>query len=161
MSPTTSTTGASDGRRSPSTAKPYELVTLDDLTLDEAIVVWEYAKLSLDQIPDLEGFHPGVVAALIHIAVARGEPGEIGEDDPADGRPDQGRPSCRTSSRTSARRSKSSLLPQRQTRARRAAGSGETSPATSGPPPEPSQANGSGSPGSDTGAISDPVTSAA
>src|SRR4029077_6451145 len=56
--------------------KPYELVSLDDLTLDEAIVVWEYAKVSLDQIPDLEGFHPGLVAALIHVAVARAEPGE-------------------------------------------------------------------------------------
>lgn len=54
-------------------ARTYDLVPLDEVTLDEAIVVWEYAKLSLDQIPDLEGFHPGVIAALIHIAIARVE----------------------------------------------------------------------------------------
>jgi hypothetical protein len=56
--------------------KHYELVPLDDLTLDEAQLLWDYAKLTLDQIPDLEGFHPGVTKALIHIAVARAEPGE-------------------------------------------------------------------------------------
>src|SRR5207247_10148100 len=40
------------------------------------MVVYEYTKMSLDQIPDLEGFHPGLIAALIHVAVARGEPRE-------------------------------------------------------------------------------------
>ena len=54
----------------------YELVTLDDLTLDEAMVVWDYTKLSLDQIPDLEGFHPGVDQSPDPHRVARGEPGE-------------------------------------------------------------------------------------
>lgn len=138
--------------------KPYELVTLDDVTIDEAIIVWEYAKVSLDQIPDLEGMHPGVVKALIHIAVARGEPGEsaktiremVGrlrmtelqdvfadiseevEELPPPSGPDVSSPS---------------------------EGSGETSPATSGPPPAPSEPNGSGSPGSATGSISDRVTS--
>lgn len=58
--------------------RTYPLVSLDELTLDEAMVVYDYTKLSLDQIPDLEGFHPGLVAALIHVAVARGEPRETG-----------------------------------------------------------------------------------
>src|SRR3954463_12599164 len=56
----------------------YPLVSIDELTLDEAMVVYDYTKMSLDQIPDLEGFHPGLIAALIHIAVARGEPRETG-----------------------------------------------------------------------------------
>ena len=56
----------------------YPLVSIDELTLDEAMVVYDYTKMSLDQIPDLEGFHPGLIAALIHVAVARGEPRETG-----------------------------------------------------------------------------------
>ena len=56
--------------------RTYPLVSLDELTLNEAMVVYDYTKLSLDQIPDLEGFHPGLIAALIHVAVARGEPRE-------------------------------------------------------------------------------------
>jgi hypothetical protein len=56
--------------------RDYELVTVDQLTLDEAIVVYEYTRMSLDQISDADGFHPGLIAALIHISVARGEPGE-------------------------------------------------------------------------------------
>jgi len=58
--------------------RTYPLVSLDELTLDEAMVFYDYTKMSLDEIPDLEGFHPGVVAALIHVAVARGEPRETG-----------------------------------------------------------------------------------
>jgi hypothetical protein len=54
----------------------YDLVTMDELTLDEAIVVYEYTKLSLDQILNIEGGHPGVVAAMIHVAVARARPDE-------------------------------------------------------------------------------------
>jgi hypothetical protein len=56
--------------------RDYQLVTLGELTLDEAMLVWDYTKLSLDQLGDLEGFHPGLIAALIHISVQRGEPGE-------------------------------------------------------------------------------------
>lgn len=56
--------------------RDYELVTLDELTLDEAIIVYDYAKITLAEIVDLEGFHPGVVAALIHVSVARAEPRE-------------------------------------------------------------------------------------
>ena len=51
----------------------YQLVPSDQLTLDEAMVIYDYTKLSLDELPD-EGFHPGLIAALLHIAVARGEP---------------------------------------------------------------------------------------
>jgi hypothetical protein len=140
--------------------RPYELVTLDDLTLDEAIVVWDYSKMSLDQIPDLEGFHPGVVAALIHIAVARGEPGETAK-----------------AIRQAVGRIKVDELqaifadlsveveelppPDAPEPTSTSSGSGEVSSTTSEPHPEPSPANGSGSRGSDTGATSDPVTSAA
>lgn len=135
--------------------KPYELVTLDDYTIDEAIIVWDYAHVSLDQIPDIEGMHPGVVKALIHIAVARGEPSEtaktirdavgklkmtdlqevfqdISEETEELPPPNEPEPS----------------LPN--------TGSGETSEPTGAPAPEPVPANGSGSPGSATGAISGP-----
>jgi hypothetical protein len=56
--------------------RTYPLVSLDGLTLDEAMVVYDYTKMSLDQIPDLDGFHPGLIAALIHVSVQRGEPRE-------------------------------------------------------------------------------------
>jgi hypothetical protein len=60
--------------------RDYPLVSIDQLTLDEAMVVWDYTRMSLDQIPDLEGFHPGLIAALIHIAVQRGEPRETARE---------------------------------------------------------------------------------
>lgn len=53
----------------------YPLVPPDQITLDEAMVIYDYTKLSLDELPE-EGFHPGLIAALLHIAVARGEPNE-------------------------------------------------------------------------------------
>ena len=56
--------------------RTYPLVTLDELTLAEAMTVWDYTKMGLDQIADVEGFNPGVIAALIHVSVARGEPTE-------------------------------------------------------------------------------------
>jgi hypothetical protein len=54
--------------------RDYPLVTLDQLTLDEAIVLYSWCNMGIDEIADLEGFHPGVIAALIHISVQRGEP---------------------------------------------------------------------------------------
>jgi hypothetical protein len=56
--------------------RTYQLATLDELTLAEAMIVWDYTKMGLDQIADVEGFNPGVIAALIHVSVARAEPGE-------------------------------------------------------------------------------------
>jgi len=44
--------------------------------LAEAMVVFDYTKMGLDEIAEVEGFNPGVIAALIHVSVARGEPGE-------------------------------------------------------------------------------------
>ena len=54
----------------------YQLVTIDELTLAEAMVIWDYTKMGLDEIADVEGFYPGVIAALIHVSVSRGEPNE-------------------------------------------------------------------------------------
>jgi len=56
--------------------RTYQLVTIDELTLAEAMTVWDYTKMGLDEIADIEGFYPGVIAALIHVSVARGEPDE-------------------------------------------------------------------------------------
>jgi len=56
--------------------RTYQLVTIDELTLAEAMVVWDYTRMGLDEIADIEGFYPGVIAALIHVSVARGQPDE-------------------------------------------------------------------------------------
>jgi len=56
--------------------RTYKLVGFDEYTLNEAMVFWEYTKMSQAEIADLDGFNPAVIAAMIHIAVARGEPGE-------------------------------------------------------------------------------------
>jgi hypothetical protein len=140
--------------------RTYEFVPLDELTLDEAIVVWDYSQLSLDQIPELDGFHPGVIAALIHIAVQRGEPREtaqsirrvvgamkvseletvfagISEEVDDDAVP----PSPATAP----------AGPKND--------SGADSSATGAPAPVATEANGTGSPGSDTGATFDRLTS--
>jgi hypothetical protein len=139
--------------------RKYELVTLDDLTLDEAIVVWDYAHLSLDQLPDLEGFHPGVTAALIHIAIARVEQGE----------------SARTIRQTVGKikvaeleqifadiSEETEMLPPPDApgQSSPSKGSGEASGTAGAPDQGPSPANGSGSRGSAIGATSDPGISA-
>ena len=54
--------------------RTYPLVSINEFTLDEARVYTGYTKLGLDQAGDLEGFNPDVIAALIHVSVARGEP---------------------------------------------------------------------------------------
>jgi hypothetical protein len=51
----------------------YDYVEFGTLTLDEALVLHEYSGLTLDQVQDA-GFHPGLIGALIHISVARGNP---------------------------------------------------------------------------------------
>ena len=56
--------------------RSYRLVGFDEYTLNEAMVFWDYTKMSQAEIADLDGFNPAVIAAMIHIAVARGEPGE-------------------------------------------------------------------------------------
>jgi len=56
--------------------RTYRLVGFDEYTLNEAMVFFEYTKMSQAEIVDIDGFNPAVVAAMIHIAVARGEPGE-------------------------------------------------------------------------------------
>jgi hypothetical protein len=135
--------------------RTYELVPLNELTLDEAIVVWEYSKLSLDQIADLEGFHPGVVAALIHIAVARAETGETSKTI----RKTVGRIKVADLEAifTDISEEVEELPPPNEPDASSpTSGSGETSPATGAPAPAHIPANGSGSPGSATGATSPP-----
>ena len=52
----------------------YEAVPLDEFTIDEALILWDYAKMGPDEVVEVEGFHPGVVKALIHVAVARARP---------------------------------------------------------------------------------------
>jgi len=137
--------------------RQYELVTLDDLTLDEAIVVWDYTKLSLDQIPDLEGFHPGLTAALIHIAVARAEPGETTKTI----RQQVGRIKVSELEKVFADISvevDELPPPNAPDVSLPSGGSGEDSSATSAPPPEATGQNGTGHPGSATGATSDQPT---
>lgn len=50
--------------------REYGMPAEETLTLDEAIVIHDYSKLTLDQIEG-NGGHPGLIKALIHIAVAR------------------------------------------------------------------------------------------
>lgn len=53
----------------------YDVPTIDTFGLGEAIVLHQYTGLTLDQLDEMEGLHPGVVAALLHVAVQRAEPG--------------------------------------------------------------------------------------
>lgn len=53
---------------------PYVLPALDTFDLDEAMVMYRYSHLTFDQIFELEGLHPGVIAGLLHVAIARSDP---------------------------------------------------------------------------------------
>lgn len=52
----------------------YELPTLDSMDMDEAMVLYRYSDLTFDQVFELEGLHPGVCSALMHIAIQRSDP---------------------------------------------------------------------------------------
>ncbi len=52
---------------------PYVLPALDTFDLDEAIILYEYSGLTFDQVWEIEGLHPGVVKALLHVAVQRSD----------------------------------------------------------------------------------------
>lgn len=141
--------------------REYDLVTYDDFTLDEAIIVERYTDKTLDQALPRPGEAPsvGLVKALIHISVARAEPDEndrsIGQ---AVGRikyidlqnvildtsevEDVPPPVAPVSSSSSA-------------------DSGADSSPTGAPHPASTGEPGTGSPGSDTGATSVPRISAA
>lgn len=51
----------------------YAMPQQDTLTMDEAIVIYDYSALTLDQVAAQPG-HPKVMKALLHIAYARGHP---------------------------------------------------------------------------------------
>jgi len=53
---------------------PYVLPPLDTFDLDEAMVMYRYSNLTFDQIFELEGLHPGVVAGLLHVGIQRSDP---------------------------------------------------------------------------------------
>ena len=53
---------------------PYVLPTLDSFDMDEAMTMYRYSEMTFDQIFELEGLHPGVVAGLLHVAIARSDP---------------------------------------------------------------------------------------
>lgn len=52
---------------------PYPVPEMDTLTMGEALVVEEYTGLGLDQLDEI-GVRPSAIAALMHIAYARGNP---------------------------------------------------------------------------------------
>ncbi len=136
--------------------REYELVPLDDLTLDEAMVVWDYTSMSLDQVPDIEGFHPGLIKALLHISVARGEPGESSRSikEAVGG--------IKVAELNSVFMEISEEIPDPPTAPAPPpppGGSGADSSSTGEPAPAANGPNGTGDPGSGTGATSDRVTS--
>lgn len=53
---------------------PYVLPALDTFDLDEAMVMYRYSDLTFDQIFELEGLHPGVIAGLLHVGIQRSDP---------------------------------------------------------------------------------------
>lgn len=136
-------------------ARSYELVTLDDLTLDEAMVLWDYTRMNLDEVAEVEGFHAGVTKALIHISVARGEPGEtsrtIGQT--------VGQIKLRELNSVFTEISEEVDERPPPAPASSSSGSGAGSSSTGEPPPAANGPNGSGSPGWATGATSDPAIS--
>jgi hypothetical protein len=135
--------------------RDYQLVAVNDLTLDEAIVLHDWSKLTLDRVADVDGFHPGLIAGLIHISVARGEPGEpsatirktVGRIPVADLEKVFMDVSEEVADDADPPIVNAETLPPD--------GSGDGSSATGENHPDSSPANGSGSHGSDTGATFD------
>lgn len=55
--------------------KTYPVPSVDSFDMNEATVFYDYTRLTIDQLFDLEGLPPTVVGALAHIAIRRAEPG--------------------------------------------------------------------------------------
>lgn len=55
--------------------REYPVPGIDTFTMGEAIVLHEYSGLTLDMIDEDTPIHPGIVAAFMHIAYERGNPG--------------------------------------------------------------------------------------
>lgn len=51
--------------------REYPFPEFDTLTMDEADTLYRYAKVTLDKLAELDGFHPGVIMGMVHIAIAR------------------------------------------------------------------------------------------
>jgi len=133
--------------------RTYKLVGFDEYTLNEAMVFWEYTKMSQAEIADLDGFNPAVIAAMIHIAVARGEPGETERSIRAAVGAIPVSKLNEVFMEVSVEVPDDLPLPDAT-----ANGSGEGSSTSSVPPPAPSTPPASGSPGSATGATYDRQT---
>src|SRR5262249_18264015 len=108
----------------------------------------------LDEIADNEGFNPGVIAALIHVSVARGEPGE---NDRSIRQVVGAIPVAKLNEvflDVSVEVPDQIPLPASSSN-----GSGDGSPPSTVPPPAPVIPPATGNPGSATGATYDPRTS--
>lgn len=55
--------------------REYEIPSLDTFTMGEALTLYEYSGLALEDIDEAIGGHPGVIAAFMHISYERGNPG--------------------------------------------------------------------------------------
>ena len=55
--------------------RDYEIPSLETFTMGEAVTLYEYSGLTLDQIDEDTPAHPGLIAAFMHIAYERGNPG--------------------------------------------------------------------------------------
>lgn len=52
----------------------HEIPSIDTFTMGEAIILHDYSKLTLDQLVDMDGVPAGVIAAQLHVALARANP---------------------------------------------------------------------------------------
>ena len=59
--------------------REYPVPDLDSITMGEAIIVYDYSGMGLDQLQD-NANHPGLVAAFMHIAYQRQNPDQTKTD---------------------------------------------------------------------------------
>lgn len=52
----------------------YPIPSIDTFDMDEAMVFYEYSKMSLENLLDLDTLPPTVIAGLAHIAISRSDP---------------------------------------------------------------------------------------
>lgn len=134
--------------------RDYPVVPLDQFTLDEAIVLYEYSNLSLDQVVDA-GNHPGITKALLHVAVARADPNVT----PAELRRSIGQmPFLELDRVFQDLTVEDDADPPPASETGSNAGSGESSSPAGEPAPAANPQNGTGDPGSATGATSPHAT---
>lgn len=55
--------------------KEYPIPDIETLNMDEAMIMYDYSGMTIDEIDETIGLHPGLIAGFMHVSYSRKNPG--------------------------------------------------------------------------------------